>query len=970
MICCCPGCRTGFPKPKKKILQKHSEENCVEAKHSLHVLPKDPELLKIWIKAIRRENFEPNKYTRICSKHFPKSAFILERRDTNSTRNKKSGPIQRNKLKSDAIPTIFPDIPKHLQKKTFPERKTTLATSDSRLKQEILRHDSQMEQLSKEDKIENLTDIKKKLSKSNLPKGINENSNEDYIILSELSTQDLVPTILYGLKVNSDLTYSIFSKGLPLPIIEIKHICSSKHLSRFSDVNKILSYLKNRSDESKQASNIKYAIELLEESLYQQDFYSQNHLGFLIEQLHLHSVSAKGRRYSPEFLGISTLWHNTSPALYNQIRESGMIYMPTESRIRRITNVFSVQGGVPGSTMDYLKSRVESLSEKDKLVSIIIEEVYSSQRVEFSGGNFFGCDSNGNYSKTILCFMVKSVLGNYSDMVAMVPITNISSSIIKQYYMKVLQLVTKVGLEPVATITDAHASNRKFYVDELGDGRFPRYILNPFSTNEQKIFMLFGPIHILKKFFNNFTSIGKFSCPSFENEGIILEAEFEHVKQIYNMELGQDVKLAHKLSHKVISSQSVEKCNNDDLSLRFFHESTLKALSHYASKDEQFLSFKETGQVMGTLKRFWNCVNLNSNSLYIQKNDDSLKPISVNEREQIIFLVKFAEWIKGWEEYSKKSGGGLSPETFHAAYQTSIGLAHLVTYLLDEKNVEFVFLCKINSDPIEKRFGWYRQLSGGNYYISCRQFFEAEKIIRVSLLLKSKIKSISSIFVDTKESNDASEEDISSFVTLISSNCAMELESLQGLEPLIYFVCGYVTYSILKPLNRECCTNFLSSNGGVTFSMDELGNYQELDSFINEINRGGFKKPSDIIYLLGGHLYELLQYVFTNEEVRNIILSMTAPRSVFVQGARRFLSSHHLTTTWFEKSSCSNNHLLSTTFFNQIASKLFNIFAKNFVSEANSQLNANNKKRKSTPKKSVSPQKKLKKEKSKKEPSD
>uniref|UniRef100_A0A0K2V874 Uncharacterized protein n=1 Tax=Lepeophtheirus salmonis TaxID=72036 RepID=A0A0K2V874_LEPSM len=40
----------------------------------------------------------------------------------------------------------------------------------------------------------------------------------------------------------------------------------------------------------------------------------------------------------------------------------------------------------------------------------------------------------------------------------------------------------------------------------------------------------------------------------------------------------------------------------------------------------------------------------------------------------------------------------------------------------------------------------------------------------------------------------------------------MELDSLKDLELLIYFIWGYVTIYILKTLNRECCTKFLSSD--------------------------------------------------------------------------------------------------------------------------------------------------------------
>uniref|UniRef100_A0A0K2UD24 Putative LOC100205425 [Hydra vulgaris] n=1 Tax=Lepeophtheirus salmonis TaxID=72036 RepID=A0A0K2UD24_LEPSM len=179
--------------------------------------------------------------------------------------------------------------------------------------------------------------------------------------------------------------------------------------------------------------------------------------------------------------------------------------------------------------------------------------------------------------------------------------------------------------------------------------------------------MLFDSVHTLKKIYNNFTSRQKLSCPSFENGDLILEAELGYVSQIYNMELGQGWKLAHKLNNKVISPQPIEKCNVD-LCLKLFQESTLNALDHYLSKDDQFRSFKQTTQVVDILKRFSNCINMNSNTMYVQKREDSLKPIFVNEREQIDFLIKFAEWMKKWETLSQKYGGGLSSETCHATY--------------------------------------------------------------------------------------------------------------------------------------------------------------------------------------------------------------------------------------------------------------------------------------------------------------
>ncbi|XP_050680111.1 THAP domain-containing protein 7 isoform X2 [Leptidea sinapis] len=61
---------------------------------SFHTFPKRPDIRNAWIKAIRREEgWEPNKYSRVCSKHFQQSCFL-------------SG-LKIKKLKFDAIPTIF-----------------------------------------------------------------------------------------------------------------------------------------------------------------------------------------------------------------------------------------------------------------------------------------------------------------------------------------------------------------------------------------------------------------------------------------------------------------------------------------------------------------------------------------------------------------------------------------------------------------------------------------------------------------------------------------------------------------------------------------------------------------------------------------------------------------------------------------------------------------------------------------------
>ncbi|XP_030754586.1 THAP domain-containing protein 1-like [Sitophilus oryzae] len=90
------------------MVQSCSAYNCTERYKpgsgvSFHVFPDDPEIKKKWLVNMRRKNFTPTKYTRLCSKHFAPSCYF------------KNGWSSKKALKLDAVPTIFsfPDQPEN-----------------------------------------------------------------------------------------------------------------------------------------------------------------------------------------------------------------------------------------------------------------------------------------------------------------------------------------------------------------------------------------------------------------------------------------------------------------------------------------------------------------------------------------------------------------------------------------------------------------------------------------------------------------------------------------------------------------------------------------------------------------------------------------------------------------------------------------------------------------------------------------
>lgn len=63
----------------------------------------NPELLKQWLQAMKRKQFTPSQYFKICSEHLL-SSDILDRPDT-----------YKKHLKPVAVPNVFPATPSYYQ---------------------------------------------------------------------------------------------------------------------------------------------------------------------------------------------------------------------------------------------------------------------------------------------------------------------------------------------------------------------------------------------------------------------------------------------------------------------------------------------------------------------------------------------------------------------------------------------------------------------------------------------------------------------------------------------------------------------------------------------------------------------------------------------------------------------------------------------------------------------------------------
>lgn len=138
----------------------------------------------------------------------------------------------------------------------------------------------------------------------------------------------------------------------------------------------------------------------------------------------------------------------------------------------------------------------------------------------------------------------------------------------------------------------------------------------------------------------------------------------------------------------------------------------------------------------------------------------------------------------------------MSKETFLALRHTCQALADCASYLLDRLGFNYILLGKLQSDAFETRFGWLRQLSGANYYISTKQVRESDRKL-VSLL---KFSSISLNEIDDAIQFDSSRTDSSDDAVADSVAAALSCQQYPTTSDanIIFYVGGAIARSVVR----------------------------------------------------------------------------------------------------------------------------------------------------------------------------
>ena len=200
--------------------------------------------------------------------------------------------------------------------------------------------------------------------------------DDDRAIFYQLegNKNDLQPSVKYNLVITSELLFYCYYRDIRLPFSRFNKIgIKRRKITLFAEIVQILDHLENINEE-KPCEDVNYFVERLK-LLECEDPSIKYKLQFLVEQLELAFMSIQHRRYSPELLSMCVLWENTFSALYKQLREEGVITLPSTRYIKKLTSALSMDTGLSEETVKYLKARVAKLNERERIGSLIMDEV-------------------------------------------------------------------------------------------------------------------------------------------------------------------------------------------------------------------------------------------------------------------------------------------------------------------------------------------------------------------------------------------------------------------------------------------------------------------------------------------------------------------------------------------------------------------------------------------------------------------
>ena len=292
-----------------------------------------------------------------------------------------------------------------------------------------------------------------------------------------------------------------------------------------------------------------------------------------------------------------------------------------------------------------------------------------------------------------------------------------------------------------------------------------------------------------------------------------------------------------------------------------------------------------------------------------------------------------------FKEWQKSGNSGLSAETFLACIQTMTAVPALAAYLQEQHGFKYLLSGRLMSDPIEGRFGWYRQCNGANFFVSVKQVLAAEKKIRCLSILQQKADDIVQILETSSRLRETlvkacqiQQKNIESGEWLYNFLSAAAMDELPDTDAAVaYFVSGYIGRSVGTLRKCAACKEMLVSKDCASDIQTDIP--EKLKVIFALANRGGLSEPTEFCFATTTVAVRCYTTISGNVDIMKKLLQASNQRQVFVTAVRKWIETSPLLSGLLNAECPSSKKHKN---FDLVIQASFNCFAVNELKRLNS----------------------------------
>ena len=462
---------------------------------------------------------------------------------------------------------------------------------------------------------------------------------------------------------------------------------------------------------------------------------------FWEQQKRLFTRSASGVRFHPMIIRYCLSLATKSPSVYEEMRKSGVLVLPSLRTLRDYKNYIRPTTGFHKDVISELKCETKDYDRKQRYVSLLIDEMKIKSNLVFQKGtneligfidlgdidvNFATLDEasiDNELASHALVFMVRGITTSLKFSLAYFSTKGVTGvQLFPLFWEAVHILEISCKLKLIVVTADGASPNRKLFnmhdwgVPEDNQDLIVYKTINLYAR-DRYIYFVSDPPHLMKTIRNCLFSSGneKFTRNMWNSGSYIL---WKYIRNLCLDDFKRELKKLPKITKEHLNLNPFSKMRVN-LAVQVLSSSMAKIMKQFGPEESH-----QTAEFCLIMDKFFDCMNVRSN----KEADYTRKPYrepykSVNDCRFNFLLNELLPYFQTWLSSIKTRQGDftdselakmfISWQSYEGLQRTCFSVVEATKFLLKE-GLEYIYTERFSQDCLEEYFGCQRKIGRRN----------------------------------------------------------------------------------------------------------------------------------------------------------------------------------------------------------------------------------------------------------------